>query len=207
MCVLEISGLLHRLRTTRVSLQLKKYGAGKGAWAVVTGASEGIGREYALQLAKKGFNVLVMARNKAALNALVNEIGECLITDINTASHFCTESVTVSGKKMQALALPMDFSNLDDASQWNAFQAAVENLDVGVLGMYYRVCSEHHTESTSVNNVGKSHTFPSDFVDAPASEVDNILAININSVLKVTRVLLPGMIQRYFPWCVAYDSY
>lgn len=56
-------------------VQLKKYGAGKGAWAVVTGASEGIGREYALQLAKKGFNVVVSARNKAALNALVNEIG------------------------------------------------------------------------------------------------------------------------------------
>jgi 17beta-estradiol 17-dehydrogenase / very-long-chain 3-oxoacyl-CoA reductase len=57
------------------SLQLKKYGAGKGAWAVITGASEGIGREYALQLAKKSFNVLVLARNKAALNALANEIG------------------------------------------------------------------------------------------------------------------------------------
>jgi 17beta-estradiol 17-dehydrogenase / very-long-chain 3-oxoacyl-CoA reductase len=40
----------------------------------VTGASEGIGREYALQLAKKGFNVVVSARNKAALGALVNEI-------------------------------------------------------------------------------------------------------------------------------------
>lgn len=56
--------------------QLNKYGATKGAWAVVTGASEGIGREYALQLAKKGFNVLVMARNKPALDALVNEIGD-----------------------------------------------------------------------------------------------------------------------------------
>ena len=55
---------------------MKQYGAGKGAWAVVTGASEGIGREYALQLAKKGFNVLVAARNKAALDALVKEVGE-----------------------------------------------------------------------------------------------------------------------------------
>ena len=45
----------------------------------MTGASEGIGREYALQLAKKGFNVLVMARNKAALDALVNEIGTCTV--------------------------------------------------------------------------------------------------------------------------------
>ena len=62
-------------RLIRVCFKLKKYGAGKGAWAVVTGASEGIGREYALQLAKKGFNVLVLARNKTALDALVKEIG------------------------------------------------------------------------------------------------------------------------------------
>ena len=46
------------------------------ACAVVTGASEGIGREFALQLAKKGFNVLVAARNATALSALTSEIGE-----------------------------------------------------------------------------------------------------------------------------------
>ena len=54
---------------------MKKYGAGKGAWAIVTGASEGIGREFALQLAKKGFNVLVMARSKDKLDSLCTEIG------------------------------------------------------------------------------------------------------------------------------------
>lgn len=68
-------------RTLFYFLQLKKYGAGKGAWAVVTGASEGIGREFSLQLAKKGYNVLVLARNKAALGALVNEIGTRLTVD------------------------------------------------------------------------------------------------------------------------------
>lgn len=45
---------------------------------VVTGASEGIGREFALQLAQKGFNVVVSARNASALATLVTEIGLCL---------------------------------------------------------------------------------------------------------------------------------
>ena len=45
------------------------------AYAVVTGASEGIGREFALQLAQKGFNVIVSARNAGALATLVEEIG------------------------------------------------------------------------------------------------------------------------------------
>ncbi|KAK0949111.1 hypothetical protein LTS01_025882, partial [Friedmanniomyces endolithicus] len=34
---------------------LSKFGK-KGTWAVITGASDGIGKEYALQLAKTGFN-------------------------------------------------------------------------------------------------------------------------------------------------------
>ena len=72
--------------------QLKKFGATKGSWAgefgqnftfslllrrflVVTGASEGIGREYALQLAKAGFNILLVARNHVMLATLAEEIG------------------------------------------------------------------------------------------------------------------------------------
>ena len=42
---------------------------------VITGASDGIGREYSVQLAKKGFNVLVVARNEAALRSVTEEIG------------------------------------------------------------------------------------------------------------------------------------
>ena len=42
---------------------------------MVTGASEGIGREFALQLAAKGFNVLVAARNANKLEELTTEIG------------------------------------------------------------------------------------------------------------------------------------
>lgn len=45
-------------------------------YVVVTGASEGIGREFALQLAQKGFNVMVSARNATALATLTAEIGE-----------------------------------------------------------------------------------------------------------------------------------
>lgn len=71
--------------------QLKRFGAEKGSWAgkeanllciviltyqlVITGASDGLGREYSIQLAKKGFNVLVVARNKAALESVTDEIG------------------------------------------------------------------------------------------------------------------------------------
>jgi 17beta-estradiol 17-dehydrogenase / very-long-chain 3-oxoacyl-CoA reductase len=73
-------------------MQLKKFGATKGAWAgelgqritsrvlscysqVVTGASDGIGREFSLQLAAAGFNILLVARNRDSLATLAEEIG------------------------------------------------------------------------------------------------------------------------------------
>lgn len=56
-------------------LQLKRYGAKKGAWAIVTGASDGIGKEFAFQLAKAGFNVFLVARNLELLDAAAAEIG------------------------------------------------------------------------------------------------------------------------------------
>jgi len=41
----------------------------------VTGASDGIGKEFAFQLAKAGFNVLLVARNEEFLSSAASEIG------------------------------------------------------------------------------------------------------------------------------------
>jgi len=45
-----------------------------GSYALVTGASEGIGRSFATQLAKRGLNVLLVARRAEALNQLSQEL-------------------------------------------------------------------------------------------------------------------------------------
>lgn len=42
---------------------IKKY----GPWAVVTGGSDGIGQEYACQLAKRGLNIVLISRNENKL--------------------------------------------------------------------------------------------------------------------------------------------
>ena len=39
----------------------KRYG---GGWALVTGASDGIGKAYCHELAQSGFNIILMARNE-----------------------------------------------------------------------------------------------------------------------------------------------
>lgn len=42
---------------------------------VITGATDGIGKEFALQLAKAGFNILLVSRNEDKLRVVAGEIG------------------------------------------------------------------------------------------------------------------------------------
>lgn len=56
------------------AVNFSKYGAKKEKWAVVTGASDGIGKEYSLQLAAKGFHVVLVSRTRTKLELLATEI-------------------------------------------------------------------------------------------------------------------------------------
>lgn len=47
-----------------------------GPWAVITGASSGIGEEFARQLAQSGLNVVLVARRLSALEALGSELAK-----------------------------------------------------------------------------------------------------------------------------------
>ncbi|SJX64896.1 related to 17-beta-hydroxysteroid dehydrogenase [Sporisorium reilianum f. sp. reilianum] len=144
---------------------VSKFGANKkdyskATWAVVTGATDGIGREFALQLAKKGFNILLVSRSPEKLGTVAAEV----------------EAAT-SGVKTKTQAI--DFA-LGDERQYEALEAAVKDLDVGVL----------------VNNVGKSHNMPVTFAETAESEMEDIVEINVVSVLRVSRMVVPGMVAR-----------
>lgn len=45
-----------------------------GQWAVVTGATDGIGKAYAIEFAKKGMNVLIISRHSIAKDSDGNEL-------------------------------------------------------------------------------------------------------------------------------------
>ena len=45
-----------------------------GKWAVVTGATDGIGKAYAMALAKKGMSVVIISRTEAKLKDVKEEI-------------------------------------------------------------------------------------------------------------------------------------
>uniref|UniRef100_A0A0W0EX79 Very-long-chain 3-oxoacyl-CoA reductase n=1 Tax=Moniliophthora roreri TaxID=221103 RepID=A0A0W0EX79_MONRR len=91
---------------------LKQFGAKKGAWAVVTGATDGIGKEFAFQLAKSGFNVFLVARNTQLLESTASEIGTKY--SVSTKTH------------------SVDFAKTNEEG-YNQLAAVFEGLDVGVL--------------------------------------------------------------------------
>ncbi|NWU83967.1 HSDL1 protein, partial [Onychorhynchus coronatus] len=47
-----------------------------GQWAVVTGGTDGIGKAYAQELAKRGVNIILVSRNKEKLQAVGRSISE-----------------------------------------------------------------------------------------------------------------------------------
>ncbi len=51
-----------------------KYNLKNYKWAMVTGASSGIGKQFAIQLAKKGLNTVLIGRNTEALTEVADSI-------------------------------------------------------------------------------------------------------------------------------------
>ncbi|PCJ63614.1 MAG: short-chain dehydrogenase [Bacteroidetes bacterium] len=62
--------------------KLKKF----GSWAVVTGASSGIGKEFAIQLAGKGINLILIARREPLLNELSKKLKNRYNVEVRFAS-------------------------------------------------------------------------------------------------------------------------
>ena len=88
---------------------LKKY----GEWAVVTGATDGIGKAIAFELVRKGMHVLLISRSAAKLQAVKSEL---------VSEH----------KEAMVETLEVDFSALS-ADRRVAVEKAVGGKDVGVL--------------------------------------------------------------------------
>jgi 17beta-estradiol 17-dehydrogenase / very-long-chain 3-oxoacyl-CoA reductase len=141
----------------RPGKDLKKF----GKWAVITGATDGIGLAYAHALAKKGISIVLISRTESKLQQVQQEV----------------LSKNYPGVEVQYIVC--DYSKFDAATK-TAVKTKLEALDIGIL----------------INNVGISYRYPLFFHELTEEEVTTLLTINIDSVVYMTRMVLPGMIQR-----------
>lgn len=107
---LQLLGALYAF-FLRPSKALKKF----GQWAIVTGATDGIGKALALELARKGSNVVLMSRTQQKLE----EVRTVILAKYPT---------------VQVEILAVDFNKIDDPSVRAAIKAVIAKVqDVGVL--------------------------------------------------------------------------
>jgi len=94
-----------------------------GKWAVVTGATDGIGKAYATALATKGMSVLIISRTESKLQAVKEEIDAKGYDGVEVKYVVC------------------DYSNFDSKAKATVTKS-MENLDIGILinnvGVSYR---------------------------------------------------------------------
>ena len=83
-------------------MSVKKY----GEYALVTGASSGIGKEFAIALAKEGFNLVVVARRKKELDDLTQEIQEG--TGVKVVPYSTDLTLPNTVEKLDAFTQAMD---------------------------------------------------------------------------------------------------
>ncbi|XP_072115578.1 very-long-chain 3-oxoacyl-CoA reductase-B-like [Mobula birostris] len=140
-----------------------------GEWAVVTGATNGIGKAYAHELARRGLNIVLISRSLEKLKITAEEIGKKQNDFQREQKH---------GKKTKIIQA--DFTAGTDI--YGPIQDVLNDMNIGIL----------------VNNVGKTYDILSCcFLDVPdvKKAVTDIIFCNAFSVPMMTAVVLPQMVE------------
>uniref|UniRef100_A0A673CD65 Hydroxysteroid (20-beta) dehydrogenase 2 n=1 Tax=Sphaeramia orbicularis TaxID=375764 RepID=A0A673CD65_9TELE len=124
-----------------------------GQWAVVTGATSGIGKAYASELARRGLDVILISRSTDKLRMVAKEIKDQY------------------GRKTRTIQV--DFT--EGQSIYPLIAKELQDLEIGILGKM---------KHSAMNTLGFF------------SKITQVVNCNMLSVPQMTRLVLPGMVER-----------
>jgi len=114
------------MRYTKPGLSLQT----QGSWAIVTGATDGIGRGFCQELGKQGLNVILVSRSHEKLESVAKEIEESF--DVKTK------------------ILAIDFTKDKDIQE--RVEAEIKDLNIGVLINNVGVSYDHPEYFLQIEN-------------------------------------------------------
>ncbi|CAG9859567.1 unnamed protein product [Phyllotreta striolata] len=108
---------------------LKKY----GPWALITGSTDGIGKAYACELAKRGINVVLVSRNEERLKKTAEEIETKYMVKTKTiAADFSLGQKAVDTVKEKLGVLPINIlvNNVGKQYEYPMYLSEVPEQDL-----------------------------------------------------------------------------
>ncbi|PIA14273.1 NAD(P)-binding protein [Coemansia reversa NRRL 1564] len=131
----------------RNPIPVESFGAHKGFWAVVTGCTDGIGRELAVQLGELGYNLVLLSRTQSKLDDIEQQL-------------------VMMGIKVDSYAV--DFSKITEAD-WKHIREMITSKKIGVLVNNVGVC-----HPATVKFMEESEDFCSEMVNVNINTTMNM---------------------------------
>ncbi len=163
---------LHVYGTLRINATWARYVGGGNRWAVVTGATDGIGLEMARHLAALGLNTVLLGRNVERLRVAM--------ATVRAAAE------AAGKKKVRVEVLQYDLAHICEPG---AAARLAETISLGGT----------RDIAVFVNNAGVSHGHPEFLVEADEADLQAIMTVDVCAPVLLARHVLPGMLARVAP--------
>ncbi|EWS76394.1 oxidoreductase, short chain dehydrogenase/reductase family protein (macronuclear) [Tetrahymena thermophila SB210] len=170
----SIFGLINRQLIPGFNL-IERYG--KGSYAAISACTDGIGKGFALELARRGFNLVMFIRNAQKGEALAEEIRNTINKDIDV------------------VIVEVDFQKILNPGTIEAAIEKVKGIDISILvnnvGMYINnPAFELQTNTEIYNiismNIGAQALLTRGLISQISSRKQKGAIINLSSVTSLT---------------------
>ena len=169
-------------------------------WALITGASSGIGRDMARYLYRLGYNLIIVARNVDKLNELKEELSQNKVNaDIknNSTENMQVEGQITTNKKDNKIDNNEQIKNEIENKSANPQeqQVIIKQVDLSDKDQCIKLYEEtkHISLDLLVNNAGFG-VF-GEFVETDLDKEINLINTNITAVHILTKLYLKDMIR------------